>query len=48
MGKGKASTTHRRDKSVQKNMVRRPEGKRPLGKSRCRWKVNTKIDLKEL
>jgi len=23
----------------------RPEGKRPLGRPRCRWKVNIKVDF---
>ena len=26
----------------------RTEGKRPLGRSRCRWKDNIKIDLQEV
>jgi hypothetical protein len=34
--------------NLYRNMVRIAEGKRPLGKSRCRWKDNIKIDLKEL
>jgi len=29
-------------------LVGRPEGKRPLGKSRCRWDDSIKIDLKEI
>jgi len=28
--------------------VGRTEGKRPLGRSRCRWKDNIKIDLQEV
>jgi hypothetical protein len=27
--------------------VGRPEGKRPLGRPRCRWEDNIKMDLKE-
>jgi hypothetical protein len=27
-------------------LVRKPEGKRPLGRPRLRWKDNIKIDLK--
>jgi hypothetical protein len=27
--------------------VETPEGNRPLGKPRCRWEDNIKIDLKE-
>ena len=26
----------------------KPEGKRPLGRSRCRWEDDIKIDLKEI
>jgi hypothetical protein len=28
--------------------MRKPEGKRPLGKPRRRWEVNIKIDLREI
>jgi hypothetical protein len=26
-------------------LVERPEGRRPLGRPRCRWKDNIKVDL---
>ena len=26
----------------------KPEGRRPLGKPRCRWKDNIRIDLQEM
>jgi hypothetical protein len=29
-------------------MVRKPEGKRPLGIFRCRWKHNVRMDLREI
>jgi hypothetical protein len=29
-------------------LVGKPEGKRPLGRPRCRWVVNIKIDLREI
>jgi hypothetical protein len=29
-------------------LVGTPEGKRPLGRSRCRWVDNIKIDLTEI
>jgi hypothetical protein len=29
-------------------LVRRPKGKRPLGRHRRRWKDNTKMDLQEI
>jgi hypothetical protein len=28
--------------------VGKPEGKRPLGRPRCRWLANIKIDLREI
>jgi hypothetical protein len=28
--------------------VAKPEGKRPLGRPRCRWVYNIKIDLREI
>jgi hypothetical protein len=29
-------------------MMGKPEGKRPLGKPRCRWVDNIKMDLREI
>jgi hypothetical protein len=29
-------------------LVGRPEGRRPLGRPRCRWEDNIKMDLKEV
>ena len=29
-------------------LVRKPDGKRPLGRSRCRWEDNIKMDLQEV
>jgi hypothetical protein len=29
-------------------LVGRPEGKRPLGRHRCRWEDNIKMDLREI
>jgi hypothetical protein len=29
-------------------LVGKPEGKRPLGRQRCRWVDNIKIDLREI
>jgi hypothetical protein len=28
--------------------VRKPEGKRPLGRPRCRWELGNKMDLREM
>jgi hypothetical protein len=35
-------------RSVYRVLVEKPEGKRPLGRSRCRWEDNIKIDLQEV
>jgi hypothetical protein len=29
-------------------LVGRPEGKRPMGRPRCRWEDNIKMDFKEM
>jgi hypothetical protein len=29
-------------------LVGKPEGKRPLGRPRCRWEDNTRMDLQEV
>jgi hypothetical protein len=29
-------------------IVGKPDGKRPLGRQRCRWEDNIKMDLKEI
>jgi hypothetical protein len=36
----------RRD--VYRVLVGKPKGKKPLGKPRCRWKDNIKMDLQEV
>jgi hypothetical protein len=33
---------------VYRVLVGNPEGKRPLGRLRCRWEYNIKIDLQEV
>ena len=35
-------------RNAYKVLVGKPEGKRPLGKPRCRWKDNIKMDLREM
>jgi hypothetical protein len=35
-------------RNVYRLLVGKPEGKRPLGRPRCRWKVNIKMDLLEI
>jgi transcription termination factor 2 len=36
------------DRGVYRVLVGRPQGKRPLGRPRRRWKDNIKIDLREI
>ena len=33
------------DRGVHRVLVGKPEGKRPLGRPRCRWEDNIKMDL---
>jgi hypothetical protein len=33
---------------VYRYLVREPEGKTPLGRPRCRWKDNIRMDLQEV
>jgi hypothetical protein len=37
----------REGRGVYSVLVGRPEGKRPLGRPRCRWEDNVKMDLRE-
>jgi hypothetical protein len=34
--------------NAYKFVVRKPEGKKPLGRPRRRWEENTRMDLKEI
>jgi hypothetical protein len=36
------------ERGVYRFLVGRPEGKRPLGRPRCRWEDNMKLDLREV
>jgi hypothetical protein len=36
------------ERKVCKVLVGKPEGKRPLGRPRCRWKYRLRMDLKEI
>jgi hypothetical protein len=36
------------DKWVPVTLVGKPEGKRPLGRPRCGWEDNIKMDLQEV
>jgi hypothetical protein len=35
-------------RGVYRVLVGRPKGKRPLGRPRCRWEDNIKMDLREI
>ena len=35
-------------RGVHRVLVGKPEGKRPLERSRCRWEDNIKVDLQEV
>ena len=35
-------------RNVYRTLVGEPEGKRPLGRPRRKWKVNTSMNLKEV
>ena len=35
-------------RSVYRVLVRKPEGKRSLGRPSCRWEDNTQMDLQEV
>jgi hypothetical protein len=37
-----------RGRGMYRVLVGKPEGKRPLGKPRCRWEYNIKMDLQEV
>jgi len=35
-------------RGVYRVLMGKPEGKRPLGRPRCRWKDNIKMDMQEV
>jgi hypothetical protein len=43
-----ACSTNRENRNAYRLLVGKPEGKRPLGRSRCRWVNNIKMDLGEV
>jgi hypothetical protein len=36
------------DRGVHRVLVGKPEGKRPMGRPRCRWEDNIKMDLQKV
>jgi hypothetical protein len=45
---GRAFSTNGEKMNAYRLLVGKPEGKRPLGRPRCRWVDNIKMDLLEL
>jgi len=45
---GACSTYGGEERCIQGFGVGKPEGKRPLGRPRCRWEDNIKMDLQEM
>ena len=43
-----ACSTYGEGRGVQKVLVGKPEGRRPLGRPRRRWEDNIKMDLQEV
>jgi hypothetical protein len=43
---GRACNTHGKTRNAYMRLVEKPEGKRPLGRSRHRWLDNIKMDLR--
>jgi hypothetical protein len=45
---GGACSAYREGRGVYRVLVGKPEGKKPLGKPRCRWEDSIKIDIQEV
>jgi hypothetical protein len=45
---GGACSTNEENRNAYRILVRKPEGKGPLGRPRCTWENNIKMDLREL
>jgi hypothetical protein len=45
---GRACNMNGEKKNAYKIMVRKPDGKRPLGRRKRRWVDNIKMDLREI
>jgi hypothetical protein len=39
---------HGEKRNVYRTLVGKPEGKTPLGRPRCRWEDNIKMDLRDI
>jgi len=47
-GMGGTSSTYGERRGLYTVLVRKPEGKRPVGRPRRRWEDNMKMDLQEV
>jgi hypothetical protein len=45
---GRACSTNGEKRNACRILVGKPEGKRPLGRTRCRWMDNIKMDLRDI
>jgi hypothetical protein len=45
---GRACSTNGVNRSAYRILVGKKEGKRPLGRPRCKWVNNIKMDLREI
>jgi hypothetical protein len=45
---GMTCSTHGEKMNAYRVLAGKPEGKRPLGRRRCRWEDNIKMDLREI
>jgi hypothetical protein len=45
---GRVCSTNGENRKSSKILVRNAEGKRPLGRPRCRWVCNIKMNLREI
>jgi len=45
---GGACSAYGREERLYRIFVGKPKGKRPLGRPRCRWEDNIKLDLQEV
>jgi hypothetical protein len=45
---GRACSTYGESRFAHRILVGKPKGRRPLGRPRCRWEDNIKIDHREV
>ena len=45
---GRVACMGRGEARIYRDLVGKPEGKRPTGRPKCRWKDNIEMDLKEV